>query len=87
VPASHFLRPCAGRLALFHPRHLSVIKRAMTRAARSDAGFHLWWHPHNFGVDTAANLAGLDRLLAHFARLRDTLGMVSRSMADSGGHR
>lgn len=86
VPASHFLRPRAGRLAVFHPRHLSVIERAMTRAARSGAGLHLWWHPHNFGADTEANLAGLDRLLAHFVRLRDEYGMVSRNMADSGSH-
>ncbi len=85
VPASHFLRPCAGRLATFHPRHLSVIKRAMTRAARTGAGFHLWWHPHNFGVNTEANLAGLDRIIAHFVRLRDEYGMASRTMASSGG--
>jgi len=56
----------------------------MTQAALWGAGFHLWWHPHNFGVDGAANLAGLDWLLANFARLRDGQGMVSRSMPDSG---
>jgi hypothetical protein len=84
VPASHFLRPCVGRLAPFHRQHLSVIQRAMTQAARTGTGFHLWWHPHNFGVETEANLAGLDRVIAHFGRLRDDYGMVSRSMADSG---
>lgn len=85
VPASHFLRPRSGRLARLHPRHLQVIEHAMTRAAKAGAGFHLWWHPHNFGVNTAENLAGLDRIMAHFSRLRDAFGMVSRSMADSGG--
>jgi len=85
VPASRFLRPCAGRLAMLHPRHLGVIEDAMTRAARSGQGFHLWWHPHNFGLETEANLAALDRLLAHFDRLRGEYGMVSRSMAQSGG--
>ena len=84
VPASHFLRPCAGRLAALHPRHLGVIERAMTRAARTGAGFHLWWHPHNFGAETEANLAGLDRIIAHFGRLRDAYGMASRCMAESG---
>ncbi len=84
VPASHFLRPRAGRLAALHGRHLSVLERAMTRAARTGAGVHLWWHPHNFGADLAANLAGLDRILSHFARLRDEYGMVSRTMAGSG---
>lgn len=85
VPASHFLRPCTGRLAALHPKHLSVIEAAMTRAARTSSGFHLWWHPHNFGVDTADNLAGLDRIIAHFVRLRDEYGMVSRTMAGRGG--
>ncbi len=84
VPASHFLRPCAGRLAPLHPRHLGVIERAMTRAAQQGKGFHLWWHPHNFGAETEANLAALDRLLTHFNRLQGDYGMVSRSMGDSG---
>jgi peptidoglycan/xylan/chitin deacetylase (PgdA/CDA1 family) len=85
VPASHFLRPCVGRLAPFHPRHLSVIERAMTLAAQTGTGFHLWWHPHNFGVDSEANLKGLDRIIAHFSRLRDEYEMESRTMAGSGG--
>ena len=83
VPASRFLRPCAGRLAALHPCHLAVIETAMTRAAQTGQGFHLWWHPHNFGRETDANLAGLERLLAHFNRLRDNFGMVSRSMGES----
>jgi|TARA_R110000787_G_scaffold113369_1_gene222553 peptidoglycan/xylan/chitin deacetylase (PgdA/CDA1 family) len=84
VPASHFLRPRAGRLTALHPYHLAVIERAMTRAAQTETGFHLWWHPHNFGLDTEANLAGLDRIIAHFTRLREEYGMVSRTMATSG---
>ena len=84
VPASHFLRPSAGRLAGLHPRHLGVIEAAMTRAARQGLAFHLWWHPHNFGLRTAENLSGLDRLLAHFHRLQGDYGMVSRGMLGSG---
>lgn len=84
VPASRFLRPCTGWLSKLHPLHLDVIERAMTHAAKSALGFHLWWHPHNFGQDTAANIAGLERVVRCFARLRDAHGMVSRSMADSG---
>ena len=84
VPASHYLRPCAGRLAPFHPRHLAMIERAMTQAARTGTGFHLWWHPHNFGISTEANLGGLDRILACFERLKGEYGMVSRTMARSG---
>ena len=83
VPASRFLRPCAGRLAPFHGRHIATIKRGMTHAARNATGYHLWWHPHNFGRDLEANMAGLADILTHFAALRDAHGMVSRAVAEA----
>lgn len=82
VPASRFLRPRAGRLAPFHPLHLAVIRRGMTAAARADKVFHLWWHPHNFGVGLEENMAGLRGLIAHFQGLRDQTGMRSLAMED-----
>lgn len=86
VPASQFLRPCAGRLAPLHPAHILTIKAGMTSAARSGRGYHLWWHPHNFGVNAVENLAALAQILTHFARLRDDFGMVSRAMAEETAH-
>ena len=82
VPASRFLRPCAGRLAPLHPLHLATIKRGMTAAAEQGKGYHLWWHPHNFGRELEANLQGLAQILGHFRALRDRFGMVSCAMAD-----
>ena len=84
VAASRFLRPCAGRLALFHPLHLATIKRGMTAAARHGKGYHLWWHPHNFGRDLEANLDGLGQIITHFATLRDRFGMQSLAMRELG---
>lgn len=83
LPASQFLRPCSGKLAAFHPMHRLTIKRAMTRAARAGRGYHLWWHPHNFGLSLEANLTGLQDILSHFTHLRDDFGMVSRTMAEA----
>lgn len=82
VPASRFLRPCARRLAPLHPLHLATIKRGMTRAAQEGKGYHLWWHPHNFGVEIAANMQGLRDILDHFEQLRDRFGMMSCAMED-----
>lgn len=82
VPASRFLRPCTGRLTMLHPLHIATIKRGMTAAAREGKGYHLWWHPHNFGQNLEANLAGLDQIIAHFIELRDRFGMQSLAMAD-----
>ena len=82
IPASHFLRPYNHRL-----RHLELLKHrrittGMTYAAQRGLAYHLWWHPHNFGRDTTENLAGLRRILSHFATLRRRLNMTSLTMAD-----
>ncbi len=79
IPASRFLRP--PRRGRTYAVHLGVVKRSMTEAARRGRGFHLWWHPHNFGPDPEPGLAALSGLLEHFARLADSHGMVSRTMA------
>ncbi len=81
VPASQFLRPKVGALRAIHPLHVRTIKRAMTDAARTRKGYHLWWHPHNFGLKTADNLAALSGILTHFHKLENEHGMVSRSMS------
>lgn len=82
VPASRFLRPCAGRLASLHPRHLATIKRGMTAAAKEERGYHLWWHPHNFGRNLDANIAGLRSIINHFVVLRDRYGTQSLAMGE-----
>ena len=70
-------------LKTFEPLRLSRLKRQMTAAAAAGRIFHLWWHPHNFGADTEANLYFLDRLLDHYRRLRDSFGMRSETMAEA----
>tara|TARA_R110002049_G_scaffold241333_3_gene415194 strand:- start:10386 stop:11342 length:957 start_codon:yes stop_codon:yes gene_type:complete len=85
VPASQFLRPKAGKLAAFHPAHIRTIKSAMTSAARQGRGYHLWWHPHNFGRDTSENLDALEDVLKHFLKLKNETGFVSNPMESFGG--
>jgi peptidoglycan/xylan/chitin deacetylase (PgdA/CDA1 family) len=80
LPASLFLRPWSPSLAYLEPLRMHRLFAAMTAAAKSDRLFHLWWHPHNFGVNQAANLQMLEALLQHFARLRDRMGMQSLPM-------
>ncbi len=80
VPASRFLRP-AGESAVMERLRLRRITSAMETAARRRRLFHLWWHPHNFGVDTQRNLAFLRDILDHFRTLQDRYGMRSMTMA------
>lgn len=81
--ASHFLRPWRkswGEYSKWHIRHLIG---EMTRAAKEDRYFHIWWHPHNFGRSPTQNLNQLEEVLAAFSRLRDTFGMQSMTMAEA----
>ena len=83
VPATMFLRPVSAPLKALEPLRLARLKRMMTAAAESGSVFHLWWHPHNFGRDTEANLDVLDCLLRHYRTLGDRFGMRSQTMAEA----
>lgn len=80
-PASAFLRPPGGRLGPAHRLHVARLMQRMTDAARDGRGFHLWWHPHNFGADVETSMALLEQLIEHFRHLSDRYGMVSQGMA------
>jgi peptidoglycan/xylan/chitin deacetylase (PgdA/CDA1 family) len=81
VRESRFLRPASRRLAALEPLRTGRIVRAMREAARRGAVLHLWWHPHNFGVDLARNLRALNTILGAYGELRDDFGFVSSTMS------
>lgn len=78
--ASLFLRPNTGKAFLDELRVQRILK-VMTAAAREKQSLHLWWHPHNFGHNTLANLHDLEVILKHFKFLQDRYGMQSINMA------
>ncbi|MBC8081670.1 MAG: polysaccharide deacetylase family protein [Hymenobacter sp.] len=82
IPASRFLRPWSGRLRALEGLRLRRILSGMDYAARNGQVFHLWWHPHNFGMNLPQNLTVLRRIAAHYHQLRATYGMESQSMGD-----
>lgn len=86
IPASIFLRPWSRRLAIFDDLRMNRIKAVMTQAAISKGVCHLWWHPHNFGLNTEKNLQVLRSLLEHYRFLNDKYGMRSLAMADFTGN-
>lgn len=81
-PASRFLRPWSPRLAWADGLRERRITRAMTYAARHGRTFHLWWHPHNFGIHTRRNLDFLTRILDHYRTLKTRYGMTSLNMGE-----
>ena len=95
VAASQFFRPYSRKLRLLEPLRRRRIKNGIRAAARKGEIFHLWWHPHNFGVNQEENMAALADILDEFEIHRDSHGMESMTMAevadrarfgDSSGH-
>ncbi|MGH7508099.1 MAG: polysaccharide deacetylase family protein [Gemmatimonadales bacterium] len=82
VRASCFLRPYNPRLAPLERLRLGRIRRSIRAAARQGEIFHLWWHPHNFGVHREENLAFLRRVLEEFQDCRTRHGMRSLTMCE-----
>jgi peptidoglycan/xylan/chitin deacetylase (PgdA/CDA1 family) len=66
IPSSRLLRPFSKKLAFLDGLRLRRIKKAMTHAAKNKLMFHLWWHPHNFGVNQDENFAFLQKILEHY---------------------
>jgi hypothetical protein len=83
IPSSQFLRPYAPQLSWIERLRLRRIKRDLTLAAKQGLLYHLWWHPHNFGVNTVANLGFLQKILEHYRLLRDRYDMESLNMGES----
>ena len=80
IPASRFLRPYSKRLSFLETLRLKRIANSMTFAAKHKLTYHLWWHPHNFGINLQQNLAFLEKILNHYQELSKKYGFRSVSM-------
>lgn len=81
-PSSRFLRPYSKKLAMLDGMRLKRITNAIDHAAKHNKLFHLWWHPHNFGVNIDENIDFLRKILNHFKHAQQTYGMKSLNMAE-----
>lgn len=81
-PASFFLRPWSPCTNILEPLRLQRLKNSMLAAAQSGGVFHIWWHPHNFGINIDENLSVLNQLIDYYRILRDRYGMQSLCMRD-----
>jgi hypothetical protein len=86
IAGSRFLRPYSKTLRFLEPLRIARIKNSMTYAAKNDQVFHLWWHPHNFGINRKENLAILLEILTHFRELQHKYGMESMTMHEAAIH-
>ncbi len=82
IPASLFFRPRSTNGNPLNHLRMTRIKNLMKDAATSDALFHLWWHPHNFGVHSAESLRDLESILIWFRRLADQSGYRNLTLTE-----
>lgn len=83
VASSRFLRPWSPRLAALEPLRLRRVLGAMRNAAAEGELFHIWFHPHNFGLHQEENFAVMERIAGEAARLREAHGWPSLTMAEA----
>lgn len=81
IAASRFLRPFSPKLAILDGLRLRRIKRAMLHAAKHKKLFHLWWHPHNFGVNLQQNINFLEKILQYYQQLQRDYQFSSITMS------
>lgn len=85
IPASRFLKPYNKHLAWLEKIKLRRIMREMTKAAQKKEAYHLWWHPHNFGVNIEENMANLTLILNHYQQLKKQYGFTNLTMKEAAG--
>jgi hypothetical protein len=85
IPASRFLRPYSKKAAFMDWLRLKRITNSMTYAAKHGLTYHLWWHPHNFGINLVENLAFLEKILQHYQKLSQKYSFSSVSMQQLAG--
>jgi len=82
VRASRFLRPWSNKLKILEPLKVQRIQKDMKAAAKENAIYHLWWHPHNFASDLEMNMRNLSLILDEYENCRRQYGMVSLNMGE-----
>ena len=82
LPASRFLRPFTEKEKIIQSLKINRIKKEMSFAAKNKKGYHLWWHPHNFGYSFIENLLYLEIILKHYKKLNEEFNYCSSSMIE-----
>lgn len=84
IRSSRFFRPYSKSLFFLEPLKIHRIKMQMRYAAVHHQIFHIWWHPHNFGVNREKNFKNLIKIIRYYEFLKKRYGMKSLSMGEVG---
>lgn len=82
VRASRWLRPYKKSESKFDFLKMRRIKKQMKHAAKNGKIFHLWFHPHDIGIQQDRNLEMLEEILKYYIDLHSQYGMQSVNMVE-----
>lgn len=80
IPASRFLRPWSPKLPFLDGLKFKRIQSGMNHAAKNGFTYHLWWHPHNFGINQEENFHFLEQILSSYHELHQRYQYTSYTM-------
>lgn len=80
---SRMYKPRFRPLAFLEGLKVRRIKKQMLHAAKKGLTFHLWWHPHNIGVQTDLHLRQLEEIFSYYNELHTKYGMRSLNMREA----
>lgn len=80
IPSSRFLRPYSSSLSVLDSLRLMRIKKGMHYAAKNNLTYHLWWHPHNFGLHLNQNIQFLRKILEFYLTLKNKYSFENLTM-------
>ena len=83
VMGSGVYRAIFPRLRFLEGLKIHRIKMQMRHAAKKGLTYHLWWHPHNLGLETETHLQQLEDILSYYQRMKERYGMVSLNMREA----
>lgn len=82
IRASRWLRPYKKSESKFDFLKLRRIKNQMHHAAKKGKIFHLWFHPHDIGINQEINFEMLEEILRHYQNLNLKYDMQSANMRE-----
>lgn len=83
IRASRWLRPYKKSESHFDFLKIRRIKKQMEFAARNGKIFHLWFHPHDIGINTEINFRILKEILEYYKKMNQKYQMKSLNMAET----
>ena len=82
-PGSNMYKPKYRPLVFLEKLKIHRIKKQMLYAAKHNKVYHLWWHPHNLGLQTDFHMKQLQEIFEYYKKLQAKYGMQSLNMSEA----